>query len=107
MTVAVRGIVEPFRLVKRDKHLHYQIIAISVSHGHRTARIDGDYHVIDGRNITLYFHSILAAIHDYKRSDLHAAATPLPTVFLGGQAAELTFDPTLNYEFIAAQVPTV
>ena len=49
MTVAVRGIVELFRLVKREKGLHREILAFSISHDHETVRIYGHYPVIDGK----------------------------------------------------------
>ncbi|KAH7305398.1 hypothetical protein BKA65DRAFT_531196 [Rhexocercosporidium sp. MPI-PUGE-AT-0058] len=58
MTLAVRGIVELFRLVKREKELHRQILAFSISHDHRTVRIYGHYPVVDGKNTTFYRHSI-------------------------------------------------
>jgi hypothetical protein len=48
MTIAVRGIVELYRLVKREKELHREIITLSISHDHRTVRIYGHYPVIDG-----------------------------------------------------------
>ncbi|KAI9747639.1 MAG: hypothetical protein M4579_007424, partial [Chaenotheca gracillima] len=35
MTLAVRGFVELFRLVKREKELHREILAFSISHDHR------------------------------------------------------------------------
>ncbi|KAL5316341.1 hypothetical protein ACEPPN_015386 [Leptodophora sp. 'Broadleaf-Isolate-01'] len=58
MTLAVRGIVELFRLVKREKELHRQILAFSISHDHRTVRIYGHYPVIDGEKTTFYRHPI-------------------------------------------------
>jgi hypothetical protein len=58
MTLAVRGIVELFRLVQREKELHRQILAFSISHNHRTVRIYGHYPVVDGKNTTFYRHSI-------------------------------------------------
>jgi hypothetical protein len=39
MTLAVRAIVELFRLVKRDQELHRRILAFSISHDHRSVRI--------------------------------------------------------------------
>jgi hypothetical protein len=33
-TVAVRGVVELFRLVAREKELHREILAFSISHDH-------------------------------------------------------------------------
>jgi hypothetical protein len=58
MTLAVRGIVGLFRLVKREKELHREILAFSVSHDHRTVRIYGHYPIIDGKKTTFYRHPI-------------------------------------------------
>ncbi|KAH8653941.1 hypothetical protein BGZ60DRAFT_158356 [Tricladium varicosporioides] len=58
MTLAVRGIVELFRLVKREKELHQEILAFSISHDDRTVRIYGHYPVIDGNKTTFYRHPI-------------------------------------------------
>jgi hypothetical protein len=58
MTLAVRGVVELFRSVKREKELHQEILAFSVSHDHRTVRIYGHYPVIDGKKTTFYRHPI-------------------------------------------------
>lgn len=66
MTLAVRGIVELFRLVKREKELHRQIIAFSISHDHRTVRIYGHYPVIEKGKTTFYRHPI----HEFNFSAL-------------------------------------
>ena len=66
MTLAVRGIVELFRLVKREKELHRQIIAFSISHDHRTVRIYGHYPVIEKGKTTFYRHPI----HEFSFSAL-------------------------------------
>jgi hypothetical protein len=58
MTVAVRGVVELFRLVEREKELHREILAFSISHDHATVRIYGHYPVIDGNKTTFYRHPI-------------------------------------------------
>ena len=58
MTLAVRGIVEFFRLVKREKDLHREILAFSISHDHRTVRIYGHYPIINGDKTTFYRHPI-------------------------------------------------
>ncbi|KAF2005443.1 hypothetical protein P154DRAFT_338111 [Amniculicola lignicola CBS 123094] len=58
MTLAVRAIVELFRLVKRQQELHRQILAFSISHDHRSVRIYGHYPVIDGSQTTFYRHPI-------------------------------------------------
>lgn len=58
MTLAVRGVVELFRMVKREKELHREILAFSLSHDHRTVRIYGHYPVLDGEKTTFYRHAI-------------------------------------------------
>jgi hypothetical protein len=58
MTMAVRGIVELFRLVKREKELHQEILAFSISHNHSSVRIYGHYPLVDGNNTTFYRHPI-------------------------------------------------
>ncbi|KFY96416.1 hypothetical protein V500_02453 [Pseudogymnoascus sp. VKM F-4518 (FW-2643)] len=58
MTMAVRGIVELFRLVKREKELHREILAFSISHDHSSVRIYGHYPLIDGKQTTFYRHPI-------------------------------------------------
>jgi len=56
--MAVRGIVELFRLVKREKELDREILAFSISHDHSTVRIYGHYALIDGSKTTFYRHPI-------------------------------------------------
>jgi len=58
MTVAVRGIVELYRAVKREQELHREILAFSISHDHTTVRIYGHYALIEGANTTFYRHPI-------------------------------------------------
>jgi hypothetical protein len=58
MTLAVRGIVALFRLVKREKELHWEILAFSISHDHRIVRIYGHYPIINGDKATFYRHPI-------------------------------------------------
>ncbi|CAM5999411.1 unnamed protein product [Sphagnum balticum] len=58
MTLAVRGVVELFKIVKREKELHGEILAFSISHDHRTVRIYGHYPVLDGKKTTFYRHAI-------------------------------------------------
>jgi hypothetical protein len=58
MTLAVRGIVELFRLKNRAEELNREILAFSISHDHRTVRIYGHYPVIDGVKTTFYRHPI-------------------------------------------------
>ena len=58
MTLAVRGIVELFRLLNRERELHREILGFSISHDHRTVRIYGHYPIIDGVKTTFYRHPI-------------------------------------------------
>jgi hypothetical protein len=58
MTLAVRGIVKLFRVAKREKELHREILAFSVSHDHRSVRIYGHYPVIEDQKTTFYRHPI-------------------------------------------------
>ncbi|KAK2809713.1 hypothetical protein FQN50_003558 [Emmonsiellopsis sp. PD_5] len=56
-TIAVRAVVELFKLVKREKEIDREILAFSISHDHRTVRIYGHYAVIGGAT-TFYRHPI-------------------------------------------------
>lgn len=58
MTLSVRGLVELFRFVKREKEIHRKILAFSISHDDKTARIYGHYPIIDGDKTSFYRHSI-------------------------------------------------
>ncbi|KAJ4286032.1 hypothetical protein N0V88_008147, partial [Collariella sp. IMI 366227] len=58
MTLAVRGIVELFRAVKREDEVNRKILAFSVSHDHRSVRIYGHYPVITGTDIKYFRHPI-------------------------------------------------
>ncbi len=58
MTVAVKGIVELFKAVKREKELHQEILAFSISHDHSSVRIYGHYPVIEEEKTTFYRHPI-------------------------------------------------
>ncbi|KAK4221760.1 hypothetical protein QBC38DRAFT_376540 [Podospora fimiseda] len=58
MTLALRGIAELFRAVKREDEINQKILAFSVSHDHRLARIYGHYPMITGKDIKYYRHPI-------------------------------------------------
>lgn len=58
MTVAVRALIELFRLVKREKELDREILTFSVSHNHRSMRIYGHYPIIEEDKTTFYRHPI-------------------------------------------------
>jgi hypothetical protein len=58
MTLAVRGIVELFKLAKRENELHRELLTFSISHDHRTVRLYGYYPIIDGPKTKIYRHSI-------------------------------------------------
>ena len=58
MTLAVRGVVELFRLMKREKELYREILAFSISHNNRAVRIYGHYPIIDREKTSFYRHPI-------------------------------------------------
>lgn len=58
MTLAVRGVVELYRAVKREEELHREILAFSISHDHTAVRVYGHYAVIKGDKTTFYHHPI-------------------------------------------------
>jgi hypothetical protein len=58
MTIAVKGIVELFRVVKREKELHQEILAFSISHDHSSVRIYGHYPIVNENKTTFYRHPI-------------------------------------------------
>ena len=58
MTVAVKGIMELFKAVKREKELHREILPFSISHDYISMRIYGHYPVIEGDKTTFYRHPI-------------------------------------------------
>ncbi|KAL8652277.1 MAG: hypothetical protein Q9210_002775 [Variospora velana] len=58
MTIAVRGIVELYKAVKREKELHREILAFSISHDHSSVRIYGHYAIIEENKTTFYRHPI-------------------------------------------------
>ncbi|KUI70855.1 hypothetical protein VM1G_05984 [Cytospora mali] len=57
-TLAVRAVVELFRLVKREKEIDREILAFSVSHDCNNIRIYGHYPVIDGKDTKYYRYRI-------------------------------------------------
>ena len=58
MTIAVRGIIELYKAVKREKELHREILAFSISHDHDSIRIYGHYAIIENEKTTFYRHPI-------------------------------------------------
>ncbi|KAF2001131.1 hypothetical protein P154DRAFT_490438 [Amniculicola lignicola CBS 123094] len=58
MTLAVRGVVEIFRHVKREKEVDREILAFSVSHDHQSVRIYGHYPVIKEKGTAFYRYPI-------------------------------------------------
>lgn len=58
MTMAVRGVVELFKIVNRENELHRKILAFSVSHDDKNVRIYGHYALIKEREATFYRHPI-------------------------------------------------
>ena len=58
ITVAVRGVVELFRLVMREAELHREILAFSISHDHWAVTIYGHYPIINKEKTTFYRHPV-------------------------------------------------
>ncbi|EGC48973.1 conserved hypothetical protein [Histoplasma capsulatum var. duboisii H88] len=58
MTLAVRGVVELFKLVGREDEVNREILAFSISHDSRAVRIYGHYAVIEGSKTSFYRHPI-------------------------------------------------
>ncbi|EEH36798.2 hypothetical protein PAAG_07216 [Paracoccidioides lutzii Pb01] len=58
MTLAVRGVIELFKLVGREDEVNREILAFSISHDNRTVRIYGHYAVIEGSKTFFYRHPI-------------------------------------------------
>jgi hypothetical protein len=58
MTLAVRTVVELFRLIKREDEINREILVFSISHDHQSVRIYDHYAVIDDFEIIFYRHSI-------------------------------------------------
>lgn len=58
MTMAVRGIVELFKLVNREDELHRKILAFSISHDAKIVRIHGHYALIKDHAAKFYCHPI-------------------------------------------------
>jgi len=56
--IAIRGIIELFKLIKREKELYREILAFLVSHNHRIVKIYSYYLIIDGNKITFYRYPI-------------------------------------------------
>lgn len=56
--IAVRAAVELFRTVKREKELHREILAFSISHDHCAVRIYGYYAEINDAETKYYRHAI-------------------------------------------------
>ncbi len=58
MTLAVRAIVELFRLVRRESEVDREMLAFSISHDNCSVRIYGHYPAIDGKDTKYYRHPI-------------------------------------------------
>ena len=60
MALAVRGVVELFRYVNREKELDREILVFSISYDHSTMRIYSHYARIEGPEPKDYRHPIRA-----------------------------------------------
>lgn len=58
MTMAVRGIIELFKIVNRENELHRELVAFSISHDAKYARLYGHYATIENRVPSFWRHPI-------------------------------------------------
>jgi hypothetical protein len=58
LLISQTAVVELFKLVDREKELHREILAFSISHDSSSVRIYGHYPVINGKDTTYYRHPI-------------------------------------------------
>lgn len=65
MTLAVRGVVELYRRVGRERELHREILAFSISHDSREVQIYGHYALIEGAKTFYYRHPICSLLIAY------------------------------------------
>jgi hypothetical protein len=56
-TIAVRAVVELFKLVGREKELHQEIVALTISHDDQSIRLYAHYPIIDGDKVTIWRHT--------------------------------------------------
>jgi len=54
MTIAVRAVVELFKLVGREKELHREIVAFAISHDDESVRLYAYYPFIDRKKVTIW-----------------------------------------------------
>jgi hypothetical protein len=54
----VRGVEELFRAARREKQLHREILAFSISHDNSNPRIYGHYPLVEEDKTTYYHHPI-------------------------------------------------
>ncbi|KAF1962655.1 hypothetical protein CC80DRAFT_521710 [Byssothecium circinans] len=72
-TVALRGLIELFRLVGQEDELHREINGFSISHSDEYVRVWGHYAVINRRDFTFYRHLIakICSVIDMLPADLN------------------------------------
>ncbi|KAM3068342.1 hypothetical protein ACMFMG_009480 [Clarireedia jacksonii] len=58
ITIAVRAIVELFKLVGREKELHREILGLTISHDDKSERIYAHYPYIEGDKVTIWRHTV-------------------------------------------------
>lgn len=54
IAIAVRGVVQLFKLVGREMELHREIVAFSISHDDKSVRIYAHYPYIDGDEVSIW-----------------------------------------------------
>ncbi|KAL2827839.1 hypothetical protein BDW59DRAFT_171262 [Aspergillus cavernicola] len=56
--IAVRGVIELFKTVKRENELPWKILAFSISHNYKSVSIYAHYPAVIGEKVTYYRHTI-------------------------------------------------
>lgn len=58
ITLAIHGIIELFRIVKREKELNREILAFSILHDYAIVKIYGYYAKVDELELKYYYYTI-------------------------------------------------
>jgi len=126
MGIAVRALVELFKLVKREKELHREILTFSIAHDGNFVQIHGWYPIFTGEKLTIHRHEIYTfgltmgderlttynftlAVYNYAVDNLlkkiHSVIDKLPADFDFDKSSEAT--PTQSSEGPLAPPPKV
>jgi hypothetical protein len=69
MTMAARAIVGLYRIIGREKELHRELLAFSISHDHQSVRILGEYPIISDGQDTKYYRHLIRHLSFVDRDD--------------------------------------